>query len=64
MLSGKEAYSIDSKIDDGSPVWTGQMRAFGGTAPGDCSTTGCIDSGQYDLTETTKGCRVQFRLTK
>jgi len=67
-LIAHEAYTIDSKIDDGMPA-TGSVFAIDGTANLNSPTTwktvsavaGCVASSAYAVTQTTESCSLRFK---
>jgi len=51
-LSGKDAYSLDAKLDDGVPNTGSIISLNATTAAGNCTQlTSCISGGQYVLTD-------------
>lgn len=66
-LSPQDAYTIDKKIDDGSPVDTKSSLMWASNGRSVDSTTVdqiCINSNRYLTTSTERACRVSFLLTK
>jgi prepilin-type N-terminal cleavage/methylation domain-containing protein len=67
-LTASEAYSFDSKIDDGMPA-TGVIVAVNGAADLNASISwrtisavaGCVASSAYALTQTTQSCSLRFK---
>ena len=51
VLSGAEAYALDSKMDDGKPG-SGKIYGspLGATNAGTCSTSASVTTATYDLT--------------
>jgi len=61
-LTGKEAWSIDAKMDDGTPTGggndTGKIRSFQDEYGG----TSCINTGAYNLENDSISCVMGFQL--
>ena len=55
VLTAKELWSIDTKMDDGRPAY-GTVRSYSGTLRPDCATSDTEATAEYELTLSTKGC--------
>ena len=58
-LSGKEAYQLDSKEDDGYPGF-GDIRAWKNAAQSTCATTDVASTSRYDKDVTDDACGLFF----
>ncbi len=58
-ISGKQAYSLDNKADDGLPG-LGDMRGWNNTAQANCSTTNVPSTAKYDKDYTSPSCGLFF----
>jgi prepilin-type N-terminal cleavage/methylation domain-containing protein len=62
VLSGGDAYFIDSKIDDGQPDF-GKVLAQNGDGESGCtSVTDPKSDGEYSFSSSTKTCRMYFAI--
>ncbi len=66
FLTGEEAWSVDTKIDDSKPA-SGEIRTYkGGATPGwastskDCATTDDPATAEYNVAASGEGCALVF----
>ena len=60
IITPREAWSVDTKMDDGNPAY-GNVMTFKSAATANCTTSDTSSAAQYSLTITSKTCSLIYK---